>query len=175
MPPTTSAATSRPPRRRREFQAALRDPANGTIARALRGLSGGSTGQLNDTSFLNHGAQVLREPFLTGFAQSMDRVFLVAALVVLPAFLLSFFLKEVKLRQQSGLEAQAAERAASAQAAERASPPGAGRQPGTAGGRAHRAAAVPARAGQGSDAQAASEHAELGGPEPHRLTRDRAT
>jgi EmrB/QacA subfamily drug resistance transporter len=99
-----------------QFQAALRDPANGVIARALRAIAGGSTDQLNDTSFLNHGAQVLREPFLAGFAQSMDRVFLVAAFVVLPAFVLSFFLKEVKLRMESGLEAQAAERAAAASA-----------------------------------------------------------
>ena len=53
---------------------------------------------------------MLREPFLSGFAGAMDRVFLVAALVVLPAFVLSFFLKEVKLRMESGLEAQAAER-----------------------------------------------------------------
>ena len=59
---------------------------------------------------------MLREPFLTGFAQAMDRVFLVAAFVVLPAFLLSFFLKEVKLRMESGLEAQAAERAVAAAA-----------------------------------------------------------
>jgi len=99
-----------------QFQAALRDPANGVIARALRAMAGGSTSQLNDTSFLNHGAQVLREPFLTGFAQAMDTVFLVAAFVVLPAFLLSFFLKEVKLRMESGLQAQAAERAAAAAA-----------------------------------------------------------
>jgi hypothetical protein len=99
-----------------QFQAALRDPANGVIARALRAMANGSTSQLNDTSFLQHGAMVLREPFLAGFADSMDRVFLVAAFVVLPAFLLSFFLKEVKLRMESGLEAQAAERAAAAAA-----------------------------------------------------------
>jgi cell division protein FtsB len=42
----------------------------------------------------------------------MDRVFLIAAIVVIPAFVLSFFLKEVKLRTESGLQAQAAERAA---------------------------------------------------------------
>jgi hypothetical protein len=99
-----------------QFQAALRDPANGVIARALRSFSSGSTSQLNDTSFLKQGARVLREPFLTGFAQAMDTVFLVAAFVVLPAFLLSFFLKEVKLRMESGLQAQAAERAAAAAA-----------------------------------------------------------
>jgi EmrB/QacA subfamily drug resistance transporter len=99
------------------FQSALRDPANSAIARALQGMKAGSTSQLNDTSFLKHGALVLREPFLTGFAGAMDRVFLIAALVVVPAFVLSFLLKEVKLRMESGLEAQAAERrAAEAQA-----------------------------------------------------------
>ncbi len=103
------------------FQSALRDPANGTIARALQAMKAGSTSQLNDTSFLKHGAMVLREPFLAGFSGAMDRVFLVAAVVVVPAFVLSFFLKELKLRMESGLEAQAAEqRAAAAQAEEMA-------------------------------------------------------
>jgi EmrB/QacA subfamily drug resistance transporter len=102
------------------FQSALRDPANATIARALQAMKAGSTSQLNDTSFLKHGALVLREPFLSGFSGAMDRVFLVAALVVLPAFVLSFFLKEVKLRMESGLEAQAAERRAAAAQAEHA-------------------------------------------------------
>ncbi|MEO6704186.1 MAG: MDR family MFS transporter [Jatrophihabitantaceae bacterium] len=93
-----------------DFQSALRDPANSAIAQAFTAMKNGSTSQLNDTSFLQHGAQVLREPFLSGFAGAMDRVFLVAALVVIPAFVLSFFLKEVKLRMESGLEAAAAER-----------------------------------------------------------------
>ena len=94
-----------------QFQAALRDPANSTIAKALAAMSKGATDQLNDTQFLQHGALILREPFLRGFADAMDRVFLLAALVVIPAFILSFFLKEVKLRMESGLEAQASERA----------------------------------------------------------------
>ena len=100
-----------------EFQSALRDPANSVIAKALQALKGGSSSQLNDTSFLQHGALVLREPFLSGFSGAMDRVFLVAALVVVPAFVLSFFLREVKLRMESGLEAQAAERRAAQAAA----------------------------------------------------------
>jgi len=94
-----------------DFQAALKDPANSQIAHALQGLRSGATSQLNDTSFLQHGAAILRDPFLTGFASAMDRVFLLAAIVVVPAFVLSFFLKEVKLRTVSGLEARAAEEA----------------------------------------------------------------
>ncbi|HEU5271884.1 MAG TPA: MDR family MFS transporter [Jatrophihabitans sp.] len=102
------------------FRTALRDPANATITHALQAMQAGSTGQLNDTSFLKHGSLVLREPFLSGFAAAMDRVFLVAALVIVPAFVLSFFLREVKLRMESGLQAQAAERAAAAAQAEHA-------------------------------------------------------
>jgi len=94
-----------------DFQAALKDPANGAIAKVLTAMRNGATDQLNDTSFLQHGSAVLRSPFLTGFASAMDRVFLLAAIVVVPAFVLSFFLKEVKLRTVSGLEAQAAEAA----------------------------------------------------------------
>jgi hypothetical protein len=60
----------------------------------------------------------LIDPFLVGFSDAMDRVFLIAAVVVIPAFLLSFFLKEVKLRTESGLQAQAAERARAAEAVE---------------------------------------------------------
>lgn len=101
-----------------QFQQALRDPANSVIAKALQAMKSGVGGQLNDTSFLQHGALVLREPFLAGFAGAMDRVFLVAAFVVLPAFVLSFFLKEVKLRMESGLEAQAAERRRLSEASE---------------------------------------------------------
>lgn len=102
------------------FRAALRDPANAAISHALQAMQAGSTGQLNDTSFLKHGSLVLREPFLSGFAGAMDRVFLVAALVIVPAFVLSFFLREVKLRMESGLQAQAAERAAAAAQTEHA-------------------------------------------------------
>jgi EmrB/QacA subfamily drug resistance transporter len=92
-----------------DFQTALRDPNNSVIASAIKAMSTGSTSQLNDTSFLQHGAAVLRDPFLNGFASAMDQVFLLAAIVVIPAFILSFFLKEVKLRTESGLQAQASE------------------------------------------------------------------
>jgi hypothetical protein len=105
-----------------EFQRALRDPANSTIAQSLNAMRAGSTTQLDDTSFLHHGAAVLRDPFLMGFSDAMDRVFLLAALIVMSAFVLSFFLKEVKLRKESGLQALASERArlAATDGAERA-------------------------------------------------------
>jgi hypothetical protein len=90
-----------------DFQKALRDPSNSAVAHAMKA---GITSQLNDTSFLKHGAAVLRDPFLMGFAHAMDSVFLLAAVIMVPGFVLSFFLKEVQLRSESGLQAQAAER-----------------------------------------------------------------
>jgi len=104
-----------------EFQRALRDPANSTFAHFIQSMQAGTgnvADKLNDTSFLQHLPPVFRAPFLVGFSDAMDRVFLIAAVVVIPAFLLSFFLKEVKLRTESGLQAQAAERARAAEAVE---------------------------------------------------------
>ena len=43
---------------------------------------------------------------LSGFADSMDTVFLVVAAVCIPAFIGTFFIKEVPLRSQGGLAAQ---------------------------------------------------------------------
>jgi EmrB/QacA subfamily drug resistance transporter len=104
-----------------QFQQALKDPANSKFAELLHSMQSGGAGagdKLNDTSFLHNLPPVFSRPFLTGFSDAMDRVFLLAALVVIPAFLLSFFLKEVKLRMQSGLEAQAAARDAIVREAE---------------------------------------------------------
>jgi EmrB/QacA subfamily drug resistance transporter len=67
-------------------------------------LSGG-TGSLNDTSFLQTIDSVLAHPFQVGFSQALDLVFLVGAFVMLIAFVLALFLKEVPLRQVSGIEA----------------------------------------------------------------------
>jgi len=97
------------------FQDAMNDPANSSSAGFMKQLFSGGTAvadQLNDTQFLQKLPSVFRDPFLIGFSQSMDFVFLLAAIVVLPAFVLSFFLKEITLRMESGLELQAAERAA---------------------------------------------------------------
>jgi EmrB/QacA subfamily drug resistance transporter len=96
------------------FQNALRDPANSGPAQILKSLASGAanvSSKLNDTSFLHQLPAVFRDPFLIGFSDAMDRVFMLAALIVVPAFVLSFFLKEVPLRTQSGLQASAAERA----------------------------------------------------------------
>jgi hypothetical protein len=104
-----------------EFQAALRDPANSAFNGFIQSLQSGTgnvSDKLNDTSFLQHLPPVFRDPFLVGFSDAMDRVFLIAALVVVPAFVLSFFLKELKLRTESGLQAPAAQRARVAESIE---------------------------------------------------------
>ncbi|MGW7008633.1 MFS transporter [Streptomyces sp. NPDC054933] len=104
------------------FQAALHDPAvlsnpdNQPVLSMLKhpAASGSGSGVLNDSSFIQKLDPRLAEPFKQGFANSMHSVFLLAAVVVAVAFLLVLFIKEVPLRQVSGLEARAAEAAESA-------------------------------------------------------------
>jgi EmrB/QacA subfamily drug resistance transporter len=70
---------------------------------------------LNDTANLHTLPAAVRHPILVGFSSAMDTVFLVGALVLVIALVLSFLLPEVPLRLQSGL--QAARQAAAAQGA----------------------------------------------------------
>ncbi|MGH3764350.1 MAG: MFS transporter [Pseudonocardiaceae bacterium] len=107
-----------------EFQSALADPvvranpANDVVVRAIRSggamASGNAGGVLQDSSFLQHIDHRLARPFLVGFSDAMDEVFLVAAGVMSVAFVIMLFLREIPLRTQSGIEALAAERAAEA-------------------------------------------------------------
>jgi EmrB/QacA subfamily drug resistance transporter len=69
---------------------------------------------LNDTSFLHKLDSTLAHPFLVGFSDAMDLVFLVGACVLVIAFVLSLFMKEVPLRMVSGQQARAAAEAAAA-------------------------------------------------------------
>lgn len=105
-----------------EFQAALTDPAvranhaNEVVLQAIR--SGGATGSgnaggvLQDSSFLQHIDPRLARPFLVGFSDAMDGVFLTAAAVMVFAFVLLLFMEEIPLRTQSGIQALASELAA---------------------------------------------------------------
>jgi EmrB/QacA subfamily drug resistance transporter len=103
-----------------EFRAALADPAvradpaNRVVLDSIRdgGLSGNAGGVLQDSSFLQQIDPRLARPFLVGFSEAMDLVFLVAAGVMFLAFVLMLFLEEIPLRTQSGIEARAAELAA---------------------------------------------------------------
>ncbi|HEX2300044.1 MAG TPA: MDR family MFS transporter, partial [Pseudonocardiaceae bacterium] len=94
------------------FQAALQDPAvlsnpaNQPVLSALksgRGLEGVS---IDDSSFINQLDPRLARPFLVGFSQSMDLVFLTASGVALAALVLVIFLREVPLSQHSGIVAR---------------------------------------------------------------------
>lgn len=59
---------------------------------------------LNDTAFLNTLDPTLARPILTGFAESIDTVFMVGGVVTLVAFALVWFLKEVPLSDKSGIQ-----------------------------------------------------------------------
>ncbi|GLW92270.1 MFS transporter [Actinokineospora globicatena] len=84
------------------FQAALSDPAvrsnpvNDPVFAALRG--GGGGGVLQDSSFLQQIDPRLARPFQEGFVESIQLVFLVGAGVMVLAFLVSLFIKEIPLR-----------------------------------------------------------------------------
>ena len=102
-----------------QFQAALKDPAviadpaNKSVldllASAQTGGTGGvATSSLNDSSFINALDPRLARPFLVGFAESMTTVFFLAALVMVVAWLVVWFLPEEKLRTQSGIQARQA-------------------------------------------------------------------
>jgi EmrB/QacA subfamily drug resistance transporter len=72
---------------------------------------------INDTSFLQSLDAVLAHPFLVGFSQAMDVVFVVAAIILIPSVLLALWVKEVPLRRLSGIDAARAAEAAAADGA----------------------------------------------------------
>ncbi len=85
-----------------DFQAALRDPANAAFAKQLAaaqasGNGVSSTGVLQDSSFLSHLDPRLAKPFLMGFADSMDLVFLTGSMVMVFGFLIMWLLPHVEL------------------------------------------------------------------------------
>jgi MFS family permease len=102
-----------------EFRSALADPtlrtnpANNVVLHVAQ--SGGArgfanaSGVLQNSSFLQHIDPRLARPFLMGFSNAMDEVFLIAAGVMFLAFVLILFLEEVPLRNQSAIETLAAE------------------------------------------------------------------
>jgi EmrB/QacA subfamily drug resistance transporter len=90
------------------FQAALKDPANAEFAGQLTAQSAGggsaASGVLKDSSFLNHLDARLARPFLEGFSDSMDLVFLVGSGVMLVGFLVMLLLPHVELRSGSSYD-----------------------------------------------------------------------
>ncbi|PRY55684.1 EmrB/QacA subfamily drug resistance transporter [Knoellia remsis] len=95
-----------------EFQEALRDPANAEFAKQLAqssqsgggGSAAASSGVLQDSSFLTTLDERLARPFLMGFSEAMDHVFLVGAFVMVAAVVIMWFLPEVELRSGSAYQ-----------------------------------------------------------------------
>jgi hypothetical protein len=94
------------------FLAALQQ--NPEFAAQLKG--GGAGLDLNNTEFLNQIDPTLARPILTGFADSIDTVFIVGGCVTLVAFVLIWFLKEIPLSDKSGIQRAAADEEAAAAA-----------------------------------------------------------
>ncbi|QXG77464.1 DHA2 family efflux MFS transporter permease subunit [Modestobacter sp. L9-4] len=81
--------------------AAAADPA---IAPQLQQAGAGGS-DLSDTSFIQKLPAEIALPFKTGFATSLDAVFLIAAIVVALGFFVLLFLPQLPLRTQSGIQA----------------------------------------------------------------------
>src|SRR5207244_2812659 len=64
---------------------------------------------LNDTSFISKLPAQEARPILDGFASSLDTVFTIGGIVVLVAFALIWFIKEVPLSNKSGIQRVATE------------------------------------------------------------------
>ena len=98
-----------------QFQEALRDPANADFAKELAqsqsagggGSAAASSGVLQDSSFLSSLDERLAKPFLMGFSDAMDHVFLVGAAVMVIGFVVMWFLPEVELRKGSAYQERA--------------------------------------------------------------------
>jgi MFS family permease len=74
------------------------------------------TAAFDDTSGLAELPDAVRRVVLEGFADSMSTVFVVVALLLVPAFVLSLLVKEIPLRAQGGLAAAHADADAAARA-----------------------------------------------------------
>ncbi len=106
-----------------DFRAAMAHPIGDAAANAqfiasmkAGGTSGGGGGvnPLADSSFLNQIDPRLAKPFLVGFAESMDLVFLLGSFVALAAFLWTLQLPHVELRTASAYQQRRDDAAAQA-------------------------------------------------------------
>jgi phosphotransferase system glucose/maltose/N-acetylglucosamine-specific IIC component len=110
-----------------EFQSALKNPqsltgdpaANTAFIHSLQqaqagGGGGGAVNPLSDSSFIQHLDPRLAKPFLIGFSEAMDLVFLIGAAVMVLAFIVVWFLPHVELRSGSSYESRANQDAADA-------------------------------------------------------------
>jgi hypothetical protein len=88
--------------------AEVRAAAAKLLGSTASGSSGGS-GVLQDSSFIQQLPAAVARPFKVGFSDSLHPVFITAAIVTGTAFVLIWFMKELPLRNQSGIQARLAE------------------------------------------------------------------
>jgi hypothetical protein len=82
----------------------LSDPKNTQILGILKDPAKLGDALNGDTAFLNTATHALAAPFLHGFADATVAGFWVSLIVIIVAFILSFFLKATPLRQKSALQ-----------------------------------------------------------------------
>jgi hypothetical protein len=75
------------------------------LSKAKVTLPPGQSFDINDTAGIARLPEAVRHPILVGFSDAMNLVFLVAACIIVIAFVLSLFMKEVPLRTVSGIQA----------------------------------------------------------------------
>jgi EmrB/QacA subfamily drug resistance transporter len=88
--------------------AAAADP---RVAEAVQSGQLSAGADLSDTSFIQKLPDYLALPFKTGFSNTLDTVFLIAAVVVALGFFVLIFLPQLALRTQSGIQAAQAGKA----------------------------------------------------------------
>ena len=93
-----------------EDSAVISNPANSEILNVFASGPGAATGVTEDSSFLIDADERLTLPFRIGFVDSSLSVFLLAAVVIGVGFVISWFIKEVPLREKSASQ-EAAEQA----------------------------------------------------------------
>ena len=85
----------------------------GIVKQLKKGTHASSTSSTSsDTSFVNGADPRLSKPFLTGFSASAIQIYWVGLIVILIAFVLTWFFKVPPLRQRSALQEQADDDAA---------------------------------------------------------------
>jgi EmrB/QacA subfamily drug resistance transporter len=98
-----------------DFQAGLADPANAAVAQQLaqsqQGGAAAASGVLQDSSFLTTLDPRLAKPFLVGFSEAMDVVFLVGSGVMVLAIVVLALLPQVELRRGSAYTERSGESA----------------------------------------------------------------
>jgi EmrB/QacA subfamily drug resistance transporter len=133
------------------------------VAAALQSGQLNSGGALSDTSFIQRLPDFLALPFKTGFANTLDLVFLIAAGVVALGFFVLIFLPQLPLRTQSGIQA-------AQQGGGDADSPALGAQ-NAAGAAAPTSVAPPVEGTDRSDSVGAAPAGSTGGPETGRHAR----